>query len=70
MNFQVYDLLYSQFPDQHVSAALASIFKVSLLLQEHKDTNVFSCTHYRHTKHMLPHNHDGLIILFKYFNSF
>jgi len=21
-------------------------------------------THYRHTKHMLPHNHDGLIILF------
>ena len=27
-------------------------------------------THYRHTKHMLPHNHDGLIILFKYFNSF
>ena len=21
-------------------------------------------------KHMLPHNHDGLIILFKYFNSF
>ena len=27
-------------------------------------------THYRHTKHTLPHNHDGLIILFKYFNSF
>jgi len=21
-------------------------------------------THYRHTKRMLPHNHDGLIILF------
>ena len=21
--------------------------------------------HYRHTKHMLPHNHDGLIIFFK-----
>ena len=27
-------------------------------------------THYRHTKHMLPHNHNGLIILFKYFNNF
>ena len=27
-------------------------------------------THYRHTKHMLPHNHVGLIMLFKYFNSF
>ena len=30
-------------------------------------------THYRHTKHMLPHNLDGLLILFKifkYFNSF
>jgi hypothetical protein len=27
-------------------------------------------THYRHTKHMLPHNHDGVITLFKYFNNF
>ena len=27
-------------------------------------------THYRHTKHRLPYNHDGLIILFKYFNNF
>jgi len=27
-------------------------------------------THYRHTKHMLPNTHDGLIIPFKYFNSF
>ena len=25
-------------------------------------------SHYRHTKHMLPHNHDELIIIFKYFN--
>ena len=25
-------------------------------------------THYRHTKHMLPHNHDGLIMLFKFLN--
>jgi predicted patatin/cPLA2 family phospholipase len=24
-------------------------------------------THYRHTKHMLPHNHDGLIIFFFFF---
>ena len=27
-------------------------------------------THYRHTKHMLPHYHDGLIILFKIFKYF
>ena len=25
-------------------------------------------TNYRHTKHMLPRNHDGLIILFKLLN--
>ena len=25
-------------------------------------------THYRHTKHVLPHNHDGLIILFVLLN--
>ena len=25
-------------------------------------------THYSHTKHMLPHNHDGLIIPFKFLN--
>jgi hypothetical protein len=25
-------------------------------------------THYSHTKHVLPHNHDGLIILFKFLN--
>ena len=24
--------------------------------------------HYRHTKHMLPHNHDVIIILFKFLN--
>jgi hypothetical protein len=27
-------------------------------------------THYRHTRHMLPQNHDGEITLFKYFNNF
>jgi hypothetical protein len=27
-------------------------------------------THYRHIRHMLPHNHDGVITLFKYFNNF
>jgi hypothetical protein len=27
-------------------------------------------THYMHTKHTLPHKHDGLIVLFKYFNNF
>jgi hypothetical protein len=27
-------------------------------------------THYRHTRHMLPHNHNGMITLYKYFNNF
>ena len=37
MHFKVYD------PHQHVSAAIAAIFTVMLLLQEHKRTNVVSC---------------------------
>jgi hypothetical protein len=27
-------------------------------------------THYRHTRHMLPHNDDGVITFLKYFNNF
>jgi hypothetical protein len=42
MHFQVYDVVYSQFSHEHVSAVLASIFRV-LLLQEFNDTNVVSC---------------------------
>jgi len=43
MNFNVndvYNLLYSH---QHVSAAIAAIFRVMLLVQEYKGTSVVSC---------------------------
>jgi hypothetical protein len=43
MHFNVYDIHYSQFSHQHVSAAIAAIFRVMLLLQEYKSTNVVSC---------------------------
>jgi len=39
----VYDVFYSLNSHQHVSAATAAIFKLMLLLQEYKDTNVVSC---------------------------
>jgi hypothetical protein len=42
MHFNVYDVFYSQFPHQHVSAAIATIFKV-ILLQECKGINLVSC---------------------------
>jgi len=38
-----YDVFYSQFSHQHVSAAIATIFRVMLLLKEYKVTNVVSC---------------------------
>jgi len=40
-------------------------YQVIVVMWQH----MFS-THYMYTKHMLPHNHDEMIILFKYFNSF
>ena len=43
MHFNVYDVFYSQFSHQHVSTAIAAIFRV-ILLKEHKGTNLFSCT--------------------------
>ena len=48
MYFNVYDVFYSQCSHQHVSAAIAAIFRVILLLlllllQEYKGTNVISC---------------------------
>jgi hypothetical protein len=43
MHFSVYDVYYSQRSHQHVSAAAAAIFRVMLLLQEYKRTNVVSC---------------------------
>jgi hypothetical protein len=37
MHFNVYDAFYSLYP-HHVSAAIAVIFRVKLLLQEYKGT--------------------------------
>jgi len=43
MHLSVYDVFYSLYSPQHVSAALAAIFKVLLVLQEHRGTHVVSC---------------------------
>jgi len=40
MHFTVYDVFYSLRSHQHVSAATAAIFRLMLLLQEYKRTNV------------------------------
>ena len=43
MPYNVYDVFHSQFSCQHVSATIAAIFRVMLLLQEYKVTKVVSC---------------------------
>jgi len=43
MHSNVYDVFHSQCSHQHVSATIAAIFRVMLLLQEYKGTNVISC---------------------------
>ena len=43
MFFNIYEVFYSQYSHQHVSAAITAFFRVMLLLQEHKGTNVVSC---------------------------
>jgi hypothetical protein len=42
MHVNVYDVLYTLYSHQHISAAIAAICKV-ILLQEHKGTNEVSC---------------------------
>jgi len=42
MHINVYDVFYSQFSQQHVSTAIAAIFRVKLL-QDYKSTNVINC---------------------------
>ena len=42
MYLKVYGEFYSRFSHQHVSAAIAAIFKV-ILLQDCKSVNVVSC---------------------------
>jgi hypothetical protein len=41
MHFKAHDVFYTQC-SQHASAAVVAIFNV-ILLQEYKDTNLFSC---------------------------
>ena len=43
MHFNVYDVFYSLYSRQHVSAATAAILRVMLLAQQYKYTNVVSC---------------------------
>jgi len=43
MHFNVYDVFYSLCSHQHISAAIAVIVRVMLLLQKYKGTNVISC---------------------------
>ena len=38
MHFNVFDVFYSLYAHQHVSATIAAIFRVVLLLQEYKGT--------------------------------
>jgi hypothetical protein len=40
MHFNIYDVFYPQNSHQHVSIGIAAIFRVMLLLQEHKRTNL------------------------------
>jgi len=42
MHFNVYGVFYSQFSHQHISAAIAAIFRVILLLQKHTANHI--CT--------------------------
>jgi len=43
INFNVHDVFHSLNSHQHVSAAIAAIFRVMLLLRQYKGTNVVSC---------------------------
>jgi len=43
MHLNVYDVFYPQCSHQHVLAAAAAIFRVMLLLQHYKGTDVISC---------------------------
>jgi hypothetical protein len=52
MHFHVYCVFYSLHSRQHVSTAIAAIFRV-MLLQEHKGANVVSC----HRKSIMIRNH-------------
>jgi len=43
MHFNVYEVFYSLNSQRHVSAPIAAIFRVMLLLQQYRGTNVVIC---------------------------
>jgi hypothetical protein len=43
MHLNVHDVFYSLYLHQHVSAVIAAIFRLMLLLQKHNCTNAVSC---------------------------
>jgi hypothetical protein len=43
MHYKVNVAFYSLYSHQHVSAAIVAIFRVMLILQEYKGTNVINC---------------------------
>jgi hypothetical protein len=43
MNFNVYVVFYSLFSHHHGSAGVSAIFRVMLLLEQYRSTDVVSC---------------------------
>ena len=43
MHFNIYDLFYSRYSHQHVSAGIPTIFVVDLLLRKYKFANLVNC---------------------------
>lgn len=43
MHFNIYDVCYSKCSHQRVLVGIPAIFKVKLLLKEHKHTNLAKC---------------------------
>ena len=46
MHLNIIDIFYSQCSHQHVSARILAIFRVTLLFQEYKFTNLVNCHHH------------------------
>ena len=62
-HFSVFDVFYSQYSHQHVSTAIAASFRVMLLLQVYKGTDVVSCvTHIILTEIIIISNCYGISV--------
>ena len=53
MHYNVYDIFYSQLSRQHVSAAIAAIFRVMSLLQDTKVQMWLAVSRLLHTNYKL-----------------